>query len=413
MSRNRSRVFITGLGAISALGATASAAWDNLIRGQSGIASDRFVLDGSSAEIFHSPCAKVNSVNVSSLAKEKCAEHAKQIDRVGEFALIATHEAITCANLLNQHELLSDAAVVYGTGCLGLRTLERGYLDILVKSKRRVHPLSVPNVMPSSSACLITMAFGIRGPSYVVSSACSSSAHAIAQGAQLIESGAANIVIVGGAEAPLTYGHMAAWRSLGALSTTDCLPFSKDRDGTVIGEGAATLILESESSASSRAAPIFGEILGSGCSSDATHITKPSIEGISRAINEAYDAAGVSKRENSLISAHGTGTILNDQVESNTLSAVFGGSIRKQTVIATKSAHGHMLGAGGAMEFLLALVALNKGLAPRTLGTAIVDPSLSIPLVTGRNREIDCDLLVSNSFAFGGMNVVLIAKKIS
>jgi nodulation protein E len=254
------------------------------------------------------------------------------------------------------------------------------------------------------------MLFGIHGPAMVIASACASSAHALGEAMHMIRAGRVDVAVAGGSEACLTLGSWVAWSSLGALAGDTCRPFSIERQGLVLGEGAAILILEAWDRAVARGATIHGELIGYGVSSDAAHVTVPDQRGIEMAIRAAHADAALGFDVPLLISSHGTGTKLNDAAEAAALGAVYGESLRQSRVIATKSAHGHLIGGSGALEFLLGLTALAEGVAPPILNHLGTDPACDIPLAL-EAAPIAYDHLVSNSFAFGGLNAVLIGRR--
>jgi nodulation protein E len=245
----------------------------------------------------------------------------------------------------------------------------------------------------------------VHGPVFATSSACASSAHAIVQGAGLIQTGLAEVAIVGGSEAIATPGCMSGWQMIQALAATTCRPFSRDRDGMVMGDGGAVLILEAYDHATARGAEILGEYLGAGMTSDAFHITQPSLEGTSAAMRQAVAAGGLAEAEEVLISAHGTGTPLNDRNEAASIRAVFGERAMRHPVIATKSAHGHLIGGSAALQAVIALQALKAGLAPPVLNFNEADPDCEVDLVLGQVRPIKARHALVNAFAFGGLNV--------
>jgi nodulation protein E len=251
------------------------------------------------------------------------------------------------------------------------------------------------------------MAFEIKGPVFATSSACASSAHAIAQGAALIAMGQVDCALVGGSEAVSTAGSVRAWEAIRAMSPVTCRPFSADRDGMVLGEGGAVLMLEAWDHAVARGATLLGELVGWGMSSDAFHITQPSPEGQARAMRQAATQAGALDRDDILISAHGTGTPLNDAAETQSLVEVFGERARTLPVIATKSAHGHLIGGSAALQAVIGLRALAKGLAPPIQNFNQRDPACDLNLVLGQAQPIVSRLLLQNAFAFGGLNVAL------
>ena len=334
------------------------------------------------------------------------------VDLFSAYASVATFEAIEQAGLVD-HPVLGDRTViVYGVGAGGNTTIEEGYGRLFDKKASSVHPLTIPKMMASAAASHLSMMLGVRGMSFTIASACASSSHSIAEGMHMLRAGRADVAIVGGAEAPITYGSWASWKAVRAMSSSACRPFSIGRDGMVLGEGAATLIIERWEHAQARGATILGELMGSGSSSDAYHITQPQGDGAVNAMRAAHEDAGVALDAPALISSHGTGTELNDKTESWALKTVYGDKLKGDLVIATKSAHGHLFGGAAALEFLIGVLAIQRGAAPPVLSYLGPDPECDVPLVIGEARPIDYDVLVSNSFAFGGLNSVLIARKV-
>ena len=358
---------------------------------------------------FEGPAAFIGTLDPAPLTGRFGPKPFSGLDPLAAFALVATHEALTEAGLADDPAVLADAAVIYGSGAGGVTTLEEGYVRLLHKRASNVHPTTVPRQMLSGPASAISMSYGIKGPVHALASACASSSHALGEALHRIRSGRSEVVIAGGAEACITYGSWAGWQALRAMAPDTCRPFSIDRKGLILGEGAATLVLESEDHARARGAAIFGELAGEGASSDAHHLTAPSGEGAVRALRLAHADAGLPMDAPLLYSAHGTGTLLNDRTEAAALREVYGEALDASLVIATKSAHGHLIGAGGALEFLLGLEALRHGLAPPVLNGLGQDPDCAAP-VAWTPTPIACDALVSASFAFGGLNSVLVGR---
>jgi nodulation protein E len=292
----------------------------------------------------------------------------------------------------------------------GLHTLEEACSRFYGKGNPKLHPMSVPKVMVSAPPSAIALEFGVKGPVFAVSSACASSGHAIAQAAMLIRAGRVEIAIVGGAEAIASPGCLAAWDALRAMSPTTCRPFSLGRDGMAIGEGAACLVLESAAHARKRGARVIAELAGAGMSCDAHHWTQPSVDGAVAAMREACVEAGALEEEGMLISAHGTGTPLNDENEAAALNALFGAHARSHAVIATKSAHGHLIGAATALQAVLGICALREEIAPPILNYLGSDPAIDLDLVVGAARPVQARALLVNSFAFGGLNASLVFR---
>ena len=365
------------------------------------------------AHAYEGPAAFIEALDPAPLAGRFGPKPFAGLDPLTAYALTATAEALEEAGLVGpqfEHEALRhETAVIYGSGAGGVTTLEEGYVRLLHGKRGAVHPTTIPRQMLSAPASELSMRFGIRGPVLALASACSSSAHAIGEGLHRIRSGRSKVVVAGGAEACITYGSWAGWLALKAMAPDTCRPFSVERRGMVLGEGAATLVLEDLDHALARGAPILGEVLGEGATSDAHHITAPSGEGAERAVRLAHADAGLPLEAPVLYSAHGTGTVLNDRTEAAALRAVYGDALDASVVIATKSAHGHLIGAGGALEFLIGLLALEHGLAPPVLNGIAPDRECAVP-IAWTPRPIGLDTLVSASFAFGGLNSVLIGR---
>jgi nodulation protein E len=399
------RIAITGLGAVSALGHTAAANWEAAREGRSGIAPHRFDGGVQAPEPVTLPAALTADGFEAALEAGCGRKVSAGLDRFALLALAAAHEALTAAGLVGHPALDQRTAVVLGHGQGGQETLEKCYERFFGLKTQRMHPATVPKVMVSSAASAVAMQFGVHGPVFATSSACASSAHAMVQGAGLVASGLADVAVVGGSEAIATPGCMAGWQAIQALASETCRPFSRDRDGMVMGDGGAVLILEDMDHAQARGAEILGEFLGAGMTSDAFDITQPSLAGTSAAMRQAVAAGGLAEAEEVLISAHGTGTPLNDRNEAASIRAVFGERAQRHPVIATKSAHGHLIGGSAALQSVIALLALKAGLAPPVLNHNEPDPECDIDVVVGQVRPIKARHALVNAFAFGGLNV--------
>jgi nodulation protein E len=398
-------VVVTGLGAICALGATVAETWAATRDGKSGITEHLFDPGPNGPPPHTTPAALVEGDVVGMLESALGRRVGASLDPFSMFALKCSHEALDAAGLLGSGSL-GGAAVVLGHGFAGIHTLEQSYERFYGQKLARVHPLTVPRVMVSAPASAVAMEFGIRGPVFAVSSACASSGHAIAQGAALIGAGGTEIAIVGGSEAIATAACLRAWEGLQAMSPTTCRPFSQGRDGMVIGEGGGAMVLESLDHATARGAKIIAELSGVGLSSDAFHWTQPSLEGAVSAMSAALDQAKARDARRILISTHGTGTPLNDKNEAAAIRDLFGDA--RPVVIATKSAHGHVIGASPAVQAVIALQGLVAGLAPPILGYLEPDEECAgIDLVLGEARPIKARSLLVNAFAFGGLNASL------
>jgi nodulation protein E len=399
------RIVVTGLGAVSALGHTAQANWEAARGGRTGIAPHRFDGGPHAPEPVVLPAALPADGFAAALEARLGRKISATLDRFALLGLCAAFEALDCAGLIDHAALSQRTAVVLGHGQGGQETLEKSYERFFGLKVQRMHPATVPRIMVSGAASGVAMQFGIHGPVFATSSACASSAHAIVQGAGLIQTGLADVAVVGGSEAIATPGCMSGWLAIQALAQTTCRPFSSDRDGMVMGEGGAVLILEDLEHATARGAEIYGEYLGAGMTSDAFHLTQPSLEGVSAAMRGAVTAGGLAEADEVLISAHGTGTPLNDKNEAASLRAVFGDRARRHPVIATKSAHGHLIGGSAALQAVIALQALREGLAPPVLNFNARDPECDIDVVVGQVRPIKARHALVNAFAFGGLNV--------
>jgi nodulation protein E len=404
------RTVVTGLGAVSALGHDVGTNWAAARDGRGRI-EIRELDAGKYAPAFRPLPVALVEPGVQETLEHALGHRVGALDPAAVYAFKAVHEALAEAGLIAHPSLAGRTAVVMGHGNGGAHTLEQAYERYFGMKTQRTHPLTVPRIMVSAPVSAITMEFGIKGPAFAVSSACSSSGHAIAQGAMMIGAGHADVAIVGGSEAIVTPGIMWAWDNLQAISHASCRPFSVGRDGTVIGEGAAALILESYAHATARGATILGELRGVGMSSDAFHWTQPSLEGAKSAVTQACENAGILEREGLLISAHGTGTVLNDKNEAQAIREVFGVRAATHHVTATKSAHGHVIGASAALQAVIGIKALHAGTAPPVLNYLGPDPDCDINLVLEAARPIASTHLLVNSFAFGGLNTALVFQR--
>jgi nodulation protein E len=395
-------VAVTGLGAITALGATARETWSGLASGTSGIRPWQ--------NLAPSSVATPVGAEVVGFAPEAhfAARRLPALDRVSQLALVAAREAVRDAALAERSALGERAAVVIGTGIGGQSTQEDAYRRLFTEQARRFHPLIVPRAMPSAAASQISIELGARGPSFAVTSACASGAHALAQAAALIRAGLADIAIAGGAEACLTPGVIKSWEALRVLARDTCRPFSKDRTGLVLGEGAAVLVLESEAHAGARGANVHAWLAGCGMSSDAHDLVQPDVDGEVRALRAALRDAALAPEDIDYVNAHGTGTVSNDAIETRALREAFGAHADALAVSSTKSMHGHALGASGAIEALATVLAIQHGLIPPTAGFTAPGPGCDLDYVPNRARAARVRAALSSSFAFGGSNAVLV-----
>jgi len=396
------RVVITGLGAISALGHTAGQFWDALQHGRSGV---------QTLSCLPTDRLKINiGATVPAYRPEDffAPRDLPLLDRFSQFALLAAREAVTDAGL--DDAAMHATAAIIGTGCGGKETDEETYQRLYEQGNPHVNPLTIPKGMPSAAASQVSMQLGITGPVFSVTSACASAAHASSVAMAMIRSGMVNVAITGGTDAPFTYGLMKSWEALRVLSNDTCRPFSLDRSGLVLGEGAGVVVLESLEHAQHRGAVIHAELAGCGMSADAGHITRPSSEGAAKAMQAALTDAALSPSAVDYINAHGTGTLANDVMESRALRAVFAEHADRLLVSATKSMHGHSLGAAGAHELVATVLALKHGIVPPTANFTAAGEGCDLDYVPNHAREADLHAALSNSFAFGGLNAVLAVR---
>jgi 3-oxoacyl-[acyl-carrier-protein] synthase II len=345
------------------------------------------------------------------------AHQSAQFDRATLFALAATRQAIADASLELTEEQSLRAGVYWGTGLGGATTTEDSYRNLFV-GNGRVRPAAVVTGMNNAAAGQISIAHGLRGPLLNVSTACSSSSSAIGEAYRAIRAGHADVIIAGGSEALITFGILTAWDAMRALAHADavdasrsCKPFAKDRTGLVLGEGAAALVLESGQRAERRGATIHAEIAGYGNASDAFNISRPDAEGQVRAMRCALADANLAAGDIDYVNAHGTATQVGDVVETNALKQVFGDPGRRPLVSSTKALHGHLMGATGAVEMVASVMALTQGIVPPTAHLDHPDPACDLDFVANEARRADLRAAMSNSFGFGGMNAVLVAKR--
>ena len=406
------RVAVTGLGVVSGLGQGVAATWARLAAGEGGVRALRKTYYGEERLVAEGPAAPVEALDGAALEASAGRRVLTQMDPVSAYAAVATHEALVDAGLLGEAALLEDAAILYGSASGGNQTIEDAYARIFLRGQATIHPLTIPKYMGSASVSQLSMLFGVRGLAYALSSACASSAHAIAEAMYLIRGGRAKIAIAGGSDASISFGSWLGWKALQAMSPDACRPFSAGRNGMVLGEGAATLVLEDLGHAKARGATIYAEVAGAGATSDAFDLTRPHGVGAIRAMKAAHAEAGLPFDAPALISTHGTGTPLNDKTEADAIRQVYGEALGRHQVIATKSAHGHLLGGAGAIELLAGILSLREGLAPPVLNYLGPDPECDLPLALGAPQPFAAEALVSNSFAFGGLNSVLVARRI-
>jgi 3-oxoacyl-[acyl-carrier-protein] synthase II len=400
------------MGVVSPLGNDTRALFTSLREGRSGIGR----LAGKYHERLASP---VGAAVAFDAAAHFPAPQLRMLDRVSQFALAAASQAVAQAGAVFEGLDRGRAGVFIGTGMGGAETADDGYHILYAEQSDRVKPFSVLLAMNNAAASWIGIEHRLAGPNLTYSTACSSSAVAIGEAARRIASGETDVMIAGGAEAPLNFGTLKAWEALRTLAPADaadpgasCKPFDRKRNGLVLGEGAAMVVLEDWDRARARGANVLAEVAGYGLCTDATHITRPSVAGQAEAMRRALKDAGMDAAGIGYINAHGTGTQANDGVETAAIKEVFGASAHRTPVSSTKSMHGHLLGAAGALEFVAALLAMRAGVLPPTINLRDPDPECDLDYVAlGAREGVRVDAVMSNSFAFGGTNAVLIARR--
>jgi nodulation protein E len=333
------------------------------------------------------------------------------LDRFAQFAAVAAREAIRDAGIRWTPELRERAAIVTGSSTGGQTSEDESFRDLYERKQTRFSPFTIPKAMANAGASRISFEQGIVGPVYTVSTACSSANHAIGQAFWMVRNGAAELALAGGSEAPFSRGILKAWEAMRVVAPDTCRPFSLDRKGLILGEGAGILVLEPLERAQARGARIYGEIAGFGMSSDAHHLTQPLAAGAARAMRMALADANAAPEAIGYINAHGTGTLANDPTETEAIRAVFGSHAGRLLVSSTKSMHGHALGAAGALEAAATLLALSNGVIPPTANFLGTDPACDLDVVPNVSRAVEVEWALSNSFAFGGLNAVLAFRR--
>ena len=398
------RVMITGLGAVSSLGLNAATFWHALEAGHSGIKPFDRPIEGTKITV----AATIPGFDPDNYFS---ANDQSLLDSFSQFAVVAAREAANDAGLVKGEQCLIDAAAIIGSACCGKQTHDEVTYRLYKQQRSRAHPLSIPKGMASAAASMVSMHLGIKGPSFVIASACSSGAHAIIQGMSMIMSGLVNVALVGGTDAPFNCSLLKCWDALRIVSDDTCRPFCKDRSGLVLGEGAGVLVLESEEHAQKRNARIYAEIAGCGMTSDAGHITRPDLTGITNVMKQALHHAKVTPDEVDYINAHGTATPVNDIAETEAIHKVFGDHAKKLAISSTKSMHGHALGASSALELVATTLAMHHRVIPPTANFTVADEKCDLDYVPNKARKQDINIALSNSFAFGGLNATVLLKK--
>lgn len=399
---------MTGLGLVCALGNDVKECWKRLSAGESGI---RLLIDPGCPPYKSQYAAQAIFFNPLDYFTER---DQLLLERFAQMAVVAAREAVAQSGIRWQGDLADDAAVITGSSVGGQFSEEEGYRRLYKEGNPRVAPFTIPRTMANAGASRISLEFGIHGPAYTVATACSSSNHAIGQAFWMIRNGQVTAAIAGGSEAVFAEGLIRAWEAMRVVSTEPCSPFSAGRRGLTLGEGAGMLVLENWEHAARRGAAILAEVIGFGMSSDAFHVTQPSVDGPVKAMRWALRDAGVTPSQIGYINAHGTGTQVNDSTESHAIQCVFGENLPRLLVSSTKSMHGHTLGAAGGIEAVATILGLHHQLIPPTVNFSAPDPDcLGIDFVPNQSREAAFDTALSNTFAFGGLNASLVLKRAS
>lgn len=396
------RVVVTGIGVVTPIGSTREKFWSSLVEARSGI-----------GPIKNIPTERLTAKIAAQVLDFDPAQHFNPkrenlLDRFSQFAVVAARAAVQDAQLVITEEIALQAATVIGNGAGGMTSLDDSYLKLYGQNSPRAHPLSIPRFMMNAACGLVTMDLGLKGPAFMVASACASGTHAIGQAFQMVRMGQTPVALAGGSEASITVGTIKGWEALRVLSSDTCRPFSRTRSGLVLGEGAAMFVLESREHAVARGAPIYAELLGCGMSADANDITAVDPDGAARAMRSALTDAKVNVEDIDYVNAHGTGTALNDKGETVALHKAFGESAAHLAVSSSKGVLGHSLGAAGAIEFAATVLALHHQTIPPTANFEEVDPDCDLDYVPNIARNAPIEKAMSSSFAFGGLNAVLV-----
>ena len=398
------RVAVTGMGAVSAAGFGAKALWEAARDGRSCVRKPRF------ARPYRGRIKIAAQVPEFDPAEYLSAEELPFCDPVTQYVLIAAEEAIRQAGLREAMPMGPRTATIIGTGIGGMSSVENGLYRELVEHARP-DPLIIPRLIPSACPSQLSIRYGSRGPCFAVASACSSAAQAIGIGAHLIRSGAADRALAGGTEDCITTSGMLGWEVLRVLTPDACRPFSRGRNGMVLGAGAALFVLEEAELARARGAEILAEISGYGTSADAKDPVRPESQGAADCMRNALADAGIEAGAIDYVNAHGTGTVINDATESEALALVFGNELSRIPVSSTKPVHGHGLGASGALELVVTIGALRENVAPPTINWREADVRCPVDAVPNEARPMPIRTALSNSFAFGGINASLVVRR--
>jgi nodulation protein E len=399
------RVVITGIGVLSSIGNSAAQFEESLRASRSGI-----------GPITQVDTSRLRFHNAAEIQRFDPTEHFSDItwlDRFAQLGIVAARDAIADSALTWNDELRARTGVITGSCLGGMGTEDAFYFDFYHENKSRLSPAAIPRIMSNAVASHMAMERKFTGATFTTSTACSSANHAIGQAFWLIRQGTLDCALAGGSEAPIVLGHLKAWEGMRVVAPDTCRPFSKNRAGLILGEGAAMLVLETLEHARARGAKIYAELAGFGMSADAHHLTNPLARGAARAMKDALDDAGLSREQIDYVNAHGTGTAANDSTETRALRQVFGSHADNLAVSSTKSMHGHTLGAAGALEAAATVLALRGSFIPPTANFVERDPSCDLDVVPNEARAAQIEAALSNSFAFGGLNAVLAFRRVT
>jgi nodulation protein E len=399
------RVAITGLGCVSALGIGVEPLWAAVRSGNSGVGPTNFPR-------WLNHHVKISAQVSREAVSSQLADRAfADCDPFAQFAILAADQAAAQAGLTRAELAGPRTAVIMGSGVGGIGTLDDGCYSFYALNQKRVEPLTVPRVMANAAASHVSMRYGTTGPTFAVASACSSASQAIGIGFELVRSGAVDRAIVGGSEACVTPATTRAWEALRVLTPNACRPFSRGRNGMVLGEGAGVVVLENRDAARARGVAPIASLLGYGTTSDANDLLRPDPNGAAAAMRLALESASLEPAAIQYINAHGTGTLLNDVAESQAVRQAFGASADRLCISSTKPIHGHALGAAGGLEIVVTIMAICDGFAPPTINWIEQDPDCNLDIVPNVGRDTPIGAAMSNSFAFGGINAAIIVGR--
>ncbi len=400
------RVVVTGVGVVTPIGLNVTEFWDSVHAGKSGVSElGGFPLDDLKILIAAQIKDFDPKVRLKNFKRDKIIVHA---DRYSWFAAAAAEEAVNQSGIEFPVENPYRSACIIGSGAGGLTTFETAYRDLFIHNKRATNPLTLLRIIGSSASAHVGIEYGVKGPTFATCSACSTATHAIGIARDYIQNDLVDVAIAGASESVINYGTMKAWQALHVLSPQGCFPFAKKRNGTVLGEGAGILVLEEYEHAKRRGAKILAELVGYGMASDSQDMVKPTVEGPSYAMRMALEDAKLDPSQIDYLNAHGTATKDNDINETKAIKEVFQNAASKLAISSTKSMTGHPLGAGGGIEAVACIKAMQEGWVPPTIGLDEADPECDLDYVPNVGRSMQVNYTMSNSFAFGGLNAVVI-----